>query len=119
MADEKEPFKERLRPSFNYAGKHGLDIAAGAFMLIGIILSFFYIHLGGVLVGLGFGIGFYEEIRNFFIQARGFYAEEGVFKTVLLIGLVVYFLISIPAFVIGTVIGFGAIYLLRRSFPRD
>jgi hypothetical protein len=105
---------ERFQKGTHFFWGHRIEFLAGLLMLAGIILSFFYIHIGGTLVGLGFGIGFFEEIFNFFHQIRNLYAEAGLFKTLMSIGTVLYLLITIPAFIIAAAIGFGIIFLVRR-----
>lgn len=87
-------------------------------MLAGIILTIFYPHIGGTLVGLGFGICFFDEIYQAFVQLGDFYAEQGLFKTLMWVIALLYFLISIPAFIIAAFIGFGIIYLIRRSIKK-
>lgn len=119
---EKESFfkkikeDEHLKKGVGFFWDRRIEFISGALMLIGIVLSFFYTHIGGTLVGLGFGICFFEEIHSHFLQFRGFYSEQGLFKTLMLIAIILYFLISIPAFIIATAIGFGAIYLIRLSW---
>lgn len=106
---------ERLNRGYNYFWNRRIEFLTGPLMLIGIILSFFYMHLGGVLVGLAFGICFFEEIQNYFIQLRERYSSKGLFKTLMLIGVALYFLLSIPTFIIFAIIGFAVIYLIRRT----
>ena len=50
------------------------------------------------------------------MRLRDFYVEKGIFKSLMLIGVVVYFLIAIPAFLIAYAIGFVLIYLIRWGF---
>lgn len=95
------------------------EFLSGALMLVGIILAFFYLHVGAMLVGLAFGICFFNEIQDYFVQLRDLYIAQGLFKTVMLIGTVLYLLLSIPSFVIAAFIGFGAIYLLRWAAKKD
>lgn len=95
-----------------------LEILAGALMLIGIILSFFYTHIGGSLVGLGAGICFFEELRIYLTTLRDFYTERGLFKTLMFIGVIIYFLIAIPAFIIAAAIAFGGMYLIRHFLEK-
>lgn len=117
MADEeKKPFldKEGLRKGADFFWNRRIEFISGALMLAGIILSFFYIHIGGALVGLAFGICFFNEIYTYFVQLRDLYTEQGLFKTIMSIATVLYFLISIPAFILAAAIGFAAMYLIRH-----
>ena len=122
MVEPKNPKKseerERYKQGADYFLDHRVEFFSGALVLIGIILSFFYIHLGGMLVGLGFGICFFEEIYAYFLQVKGYYTEQGLFKTLIWIGTLLYFLIAIPAFIISVAIGFGVMYLIRHSFKK-
>ncbi|MCH9626848.1 MAG: hypothetical protein S4CHLAM2_04790 [Chlamydiales bacterium] len=90
-----------------------VEIFAGVLLLVGLILSFFYFRIGGALVGLGFGICFFEEMHQYFIQLRDIYVEHGLFRSVMLVGVVIYFLITIPSFVVAAAVGYGAMYLIR------
>ena len=109
---------ERLNKGVNYLWDHRIEIFSSALTLVGIILSFFYIHIGGTLVGLGFGLCFFDEVHNYFLQLRDFYIEQGLFKTLMWIGTILYFLIAIPAFIISAAIGYAAIFLIRWSFKK-
>ncbi|MCC5831954.1 MAG: hypothetical protein JJU12_02805 [Chlamydiales bacterium] len=97
---------------------HRIEILSGTLLIVGLVLSFFYLRLGGALVGLGFGVCFYEEMHNYFIQLRDLYIANGVFKTLILIGTVVFFLIAIPIFIIACAVGYGALYLIDRIAKR-
>lgn len=118
---EKKPFKqrlkedERIKQGVDFLWARRIEFFSGALLLIGIILAFFYIHIGGTLVGLGFGVCFFDEIHSYFLQLRDLYTEQGLFKTVMWVGTIVYFLIAIPAFIIASAIGYGVMYLIRWS----
>ncbi|MFZ0565750.1 MAG: hypothetical protein WAM28_06160 [Chlamydiales bacterium] len=103
----------------NYFWNIRFEVISGVLVLLGIILAFFYRRVGGVLVGVGFGICFFEELLNYFTSLRDFYSEKGLFKTLILIGVVVYFLIVLPSFIIAAAIGFAAMYLLRIVFKQS
>ena len=104
---------EKIKQGTNFLWDHRIEIFSGALVLVGIVLAFFYIRIGGILVGLGFGIGFFEDIKDYFTQLRNFYSEQGLFKTLLLIATVVYFLIALPGFIIAAAVGFAVIFLIR------
>jgi hypothetical protein len=116
--EEPEKPHEKDQKGGNFFWNRQIEFASGALMLVGIILSFFYVHIGGALVGLAFGMCFFEEIRSYFFQLGEFYIEQGLFKTLMLIATILYFLITIPAFIIATAIGFGVIYLIRWSLQK-
>jgi hypothetical protein len=107
---------KKLDKGVNFFWKWRFEFLAGVLMILGIILSFFYLHIGGALVGLATGIGFYDEIQSFLLQIKGFYSEHGVFKTLMCLGTILYFLISIPVFIIAVAVGFGLIFLFKRVF---
>lgn len=104
-----------LKHKINFFWKQRFEFLSGALMLVGIVLSFFYRHIGGLLVGLSVGICFFDEIYAYFLQWHDFYSKQGPFKTLMKIALILYFLIIIPAFMIATAIGCGVIYLARLS----
>jgi len=104
---------EKFKKGGGLIWDYRIEIFSGALVLVGLILAFFYIHIGGALVGLGFGICFFEEMHNYFIQLRDIYTEHGVFKSLILIGTVIYFLIAVPIFVITSAVGYGAMYIIN------
>lgn len=118
---EKEPLFKKIKedPKFdkgrNFFSEYPYELVAGVLMFFGLVFSIFYMHLGGLLVGIAFGICFYDEIQNYFYKARTIYVAQGFFKTLMLIGTLVYFLITIPAFILGAALGFGILFLLRRT----
>lgn len=101
-----------IRKKCDFFWNRRIEIFSGALVLVGIVLAFFYIHIGGFLVGLGFGICFFEDIKEYFTRLRDFYTEKGLFKTLILVGTILYFLIAIPVFIIAAAIGFAAMYLI-------
>lgn len=80
-------------------------------MLVGLIASFFYIHLGSVLVGLSVGMTFHDSVQAYCIQLKDYYTKSGLFKTLIFIGLILFLLLAAPAFVLSAAIGYGVITL--------
>lgn len=112
---EKGPEPEKSR-NLSYFKIHGFNILSGLLMIVGLVFSFFYIHVGGALVGLAVGISFYDELQRYFFHARDYATMEGLFKTLMLVGLLLYLLLAATAFVIAVVIGFvvmAVIHLIR------
>lgn len=102
----------------NFWQKNWLYIIAGALMIIGLILTFAYLNWGGALVGLGFGLAFSEEIRSYFFRAKDFFASQGLFKTLMLLGAALYLLITATVFLIAAIVGFIIAWLLRLGKKR-
>lgn len=102
----------------NYFGQHWMRLVAGVLMIVGIILSFFYIHVGGVLVGFAVGLGFFEELQKYFFHARDYATTEGLFKTLLLVGLLLFLLLAATSFVIAAVIAFVLMSLVHLFYLR-
>ena len=113
-------WKERagLNREINFLEDHGIEVFSGILVFVGLVLAFFYTHLGGILVGLGMGICFYKEISNYFLHIRDYYTELGLVKTLIWVATLLYFLISIPAFIIATAIGVGVMHLIRWAFKK-
>lgn len=82
-----------------------LNILSGVLMLVGIILAFFYHLIGGALVGLSVGIYFSKPLHNYVLYMRKEFAEEGIFKLLMLLGILLYLLLVATAFVIAVVVG--------------
>lgn len=108
-----DPGSSRQQKYFHYFKLHGLNLVSGILMVVGIILSFFYIHVGGALVGLAVGMSFYDELQRYFFHARDYATIEGLFKTLMLVGLLLYLLLAATSFVIATVIGFVVMSLIH------
>src|SRR5947209_6554151 len=70
--------------------KNGLEVLCGILMLVGVILGFFYLQLGGLFVGLSFGLFFATEIQGYFVKARDYYTADGLIRTLLLLGVILY-----------------------------
>ncbi len=106
----------RWKQFFESIWERRLEYLTGALVLVGLIFAFFYPHFGGALVGFGAGLCFYEEMHSYFIQLRDFFVDRGLFKSVLLVGIVLYLLITVPIFVIATAIGYGLMFVIRSFF---
>lgn len=94
------------------------EICSGILVFLGLILALFYIHLGAMLVGLGFGICFFQEIHHYFLQIRESYTRQSLFKILVGIAIVLFLLLCIPVFIIAAAIGFGVMYLIRTAFKK-
>lgn len=113
-----EKFLKDMHPFNKFIWDYRLEILSGLLMLAGLIISFFYVHTGGALVGLSVGICFFNEMYGYFSCLREFYLERGAFKTLMIIGIVVYFLISIPVFIVAVFVGFGIVFLIQQAFRK-
>ncbi len=110
--------KARLSGDIHFIRGHVPEVLSGILVFVGLVLAFFYIHLGAMLVGLGFGICFYQELYNYFLQIRESYSRQRLFKILVGLATILFLLLSIPAFIIATAIGFGVIYLVRTVFKK-
>lgn len=111
---------EKLNDTIDYVWLHRLEIFFGVLMVIGIILSVFYINLGGALVGLSVGMCFFKEIRRYFNRMSKYYAQEGIFKFSMVVGLALFLLIAVPVFILCLAIGFGVMLVIysRLNHPK-
>ncbi len=119
---ENKPELETEEPSkkgADFFKEQRLNILTGALMLVGLILSFFYVQIGGLLVGLAVGLCFFKQIYNYFFSLEDRFTHRGLFMTLMSIGVVLYLLITIPAFVLATAISFGIMYLLRIKLKKS
>lgn len=103
---------EEKKSAFEKVWEYRIEIFSGLLLIAGIILAFFYIHIGGVLVGLGVGLCFFEEMHSYFVQLRDFFLEHGIFKSLILIATIIYLLIAVPTFVLAAAVGYAAMYLV-------
>lgn len=105
---------DKSRERLNYLWEFRIEILSGILMLLGIILAFFFVHIGGALIGLAAGICFYKEIVRFFIALRHYYPREGIFKTVMVIAIGIFLILTLPAFIIALLIGFTVMMLISK-----
>lgn len=98
--------------------KTPIHYIAAILMVLGLIIAFFKVGTGGFLVGIAVGITFSKELYSYFFVNPVYAVEEqGLFKILMLIGALLYFLIAATFFVIGLLIGFGIlalIYFLKK-----
>lgn len=104
---------EEFNKKINWLWERRFLLFAGALMFLGIVFSFYYIHIGGFLVGLAVGLAFFDEIRIYVAELRELYLTHSLFKTLMLIGIAIYFLIAVPLFIFGAAIGFSVKYLIH------
>lgn len=99
-------------------GKLALDILTLFSMLLGIVATFFNLFIAGFLVGLAAGLSFSREIYAFFRRIGHLYAAQGIIKSLIAIGTLIFFIIAIPTFAIAAIIGFGVMYLIYFLFSK-
>ena len=95
---------------------HRLEIIFGFLMLAGVVLSFFFIHLGGAFVGLSLGLCFYRKILSWLSAVSDLYNTEGLFKTIMILSGILYLLISVPVFLVSSIVGFVTMALFSKAF---
>lgn len=113
-----DPDKDLGKKYMSHLKRHGFGILAGVLMILGIILAFFYLQIGGALVGLAVGISFYDELQKYFFHAREYATVEGLFKTLMLVGLLLYLLLAATAFVIAVVVAFVVMSIIHLFISR-
>lgn len=96
------------------------ETLAGALMIIGLILAFFFLELGAFLVGLSFGLMFAHELQDYFIGIRASLNQNGLVKTLIMIGTLLFLLLAITLFIIGVAIGYVGIVLIdwKATHPK-
>jgi hypothetical protein len=102
-----------FRNAFKFVLSHLVETVSSVLMLLGIILSFFYLLLGGFFVGLSIGIGLFDEITFYFFPFRKYLSDINLYKILMLIGLTLFFLIAISTFLIGVGMGICLRLLFR------
>lgn len=80
------------------------DMIAYALLIIGILILFFEPIVGGLLVGLVFGIYFGNEVIAYLTHWKEGIHYQRVAKHIIIAGLAIAFFISAPAIFIGTAI---------------
>lgn len=103
---------------FNWIKERWLECIAALLMILGLIFAIFQPHTGGALVGLGFGLIFYDEIHLFFSKIKEYATKSGLFKTLMLSGVFLFLLISTPGFVIASLVALAIMVLLQKHFAK-
>ncbi len=115
-----ESFKETVTSIKKTAQDEGLmnrkpDIAVLVLLLAGIIVSFFNIQWGAILVGVVVGITFSQQIVDFFKGLSGYIKRGGLKETLVIIGLLIFLIIALPAGVIAALVTL----LIRAMLPES
>ena len=110
---------EKIQQAKEFIGNRGVEVASGCLMVIGLILSFFFMRIGGILVGLAVGLCFYDGIRAYFVKLSDYYVAQGLFKTLMIIGMALYLLMIAPFFLIAIVVGYGLAALCHWGLDKE
>ena len=119
---EKKKFEiknEKVQQAKEFIGNRWVEIASGCLMVIGLILSFFYTWIGGILVGFAVGLCFYDGISAYFVKLNDYYMAQGLFKTLMFIGMALYLLLIAPLFLIAIVVGYGVAALCHWGLDKE
>ncbi len=111
--------KTKIQQAKEFIGNRWVEVGSGCLMVIGLILSFFYVWMGGILVGLAVGLCFYDGIRAYFVKLSDYYVAQGLFKTLMIIGMALYLLFIAPLFLISIVVGYGAAALCHWGIDKE
>ena len=114
-----DSFKETLATIKNKAERDGVvrqgyDLILYFVLLVGLIVSFFNILWGALLVGAVIGTAFYAEVIQFFRLLKNWIEMKGMAKSLVLGGLLLFFIIVVPTGVIAAV----AAILIRGMIQR-
>jgi hypothetical protein len=102
---------------FGYMRHHGLAILCALLMIAGLITSFFFVQIGGILVGLALGLSFFEELFRYFLHMRDFHTAKGLFKTLMMLGGAIYLVLGVPLFLLALLAGFGIRAFVHWKMP--
>ncbi len=95
--------------------KRGTDIAVLVLLLAGIIISFFNVQWGAILIGVVVGITFADQIIAFFRGIKSFVQRGGLKETIIIAGILIFFIIALPAGVIAALVAL----LIRAMVPES
>lgn len=93
--------KEKFDGIYKYAKTNPRDVIAYLLLVVGIILLFFQPVYGGIIIGIVAGIYFGEEIISVIKGYDDFVEEQGLVRSLILLGILLAFFISAPAIFIG------------------
>lgn len=102
---------EKFNRGVDWLWQNRFSLFCVVLMIIGLMFSLVHFHLGGILIGLSFGLAFKKEIYNLIFKIKGYYIREGIYKTLLIIGVCLYLFFALPVFWIATALGFLIIFL--------
>lgn len=104
---------DKVREASEFISNRWVEFGSAALMILGIIFTFFYHHFGSVLVGLAVGMCFYDGISSYFAHLGERYTAQGLFKTLMVIGTVLFLLLIAPGFLIAAAAAYGIVALVR------
>ena len=115
-----ESFKETVTSIKKTAQDEGLidrkpDLVALLLLLAGIIVSFFNVQWGAILVGVVVGLTFSQQIIDFFKGISGFIKRGGLKETLIFAGILIFLIIALPAGVIAALVTL----LIRAMLPES
>lgn len=105
-----ESFKknEKVEDIYNYASANTRDTIAYILMVVGLILMLVEPSwYGATLVGVIFGLYFFEEILSFLKYYKVFMTVEGMVRSLILGGLILALFISAPFIFLGAAVAVG------------
>lgn len=85
--------------------KYPSEALAVVLAIAGLILSFFFARFGAILVGLGVGLCFFEEIVIYLRDLTDYLRGANVYRTIVWIVAALFLLLSLPTFIIFVAIG--------------
>jgi hypothetical protein len=102
---------------WRYAKENKKEAVLGAFMVLGLVFSFYW--LGSVVVGLAAGLYAPWGLKGLWRKAQEFTREEGQFPAFVVVVAAVFMLFHVFAFVIGLIVGLGIKSILNNEFSSD
>jgi len=111
---EKNPDTKKF---MRYAETHKKETILGAFMVLGLILSFTWV--GGFIVGLGAGYYSPWGIKKLWNKGSEFSDEIGKFPSFVWLVTIVFMVFHVFSFVVGGVVGLSIKSLLTDEFKNN
>ena len=118
LADKLDALRknEKIEGIYNYATNNTRDTIAYILMIIGIVLLFSYLFVGGFIVGLIFGLYFSNELTHLLRSLNDLIEFHGMVRSLIFGGLLLaLFILAWPIY-IGAAVALGAKHIL---FPEN
>lgn len=90
-----------------YAKTNTADTIAYVLMILGVVLVFPLPMYGGILVGIVAGLYFADDVVRWATSLNSIIEEQGMVRSVMLLGVVIAFFVSIPWIFIGGALAVG------------
>jgi len=113
---EESVIKEKMSSCIDtvscFVTKHTRDVIVATILFFGVVIAFFHHLWGGLIIGVMGGTYFSDEIIQFFGNLVRQFEQQGMLRSLIILGIFVSFFILAPSIIIGGAVAMGIRHLL-------